>query len=136
LGALRLDISANVDPTTSGLTVQAFNLPYGVQYAYDRGRDTLIIGTNIDIHSGGYGIPSAPSSWFVAIGGAFYGSPFAYNFVQMVAETEPGNPFTYSTDVGISIRRLDVAAIPEPAIWAMNPWFRRSRLHHAPAING
>ncbi|WP_240047668.1 PEPxxWA-CTERM sorting domain-containing protein [Sphingomonas panacisoli] len=121
---LHIDLSGNTDPTTNGLTVNSFNLPYGVEYAYDRASDTLIFGTQIDVDAGGnYYIQPAPSSWFVAIGGALIGSPVAFNFVQMVVQTTPGNPYTYSTtDVTFDIVRLDAPAnspVPEPATWAM-----------------
>jgi len=117
-GKLTLNINGPVSPTTTGLTVYSFNLPYGVQFAYDRTRDTLLLGTYLNPD---FSIPSTPNSWFIAIGGAFYGTPFAYNLVQMVDQVGD-SPFTYSTrDVAIGIQRIDVTTggVPEPATWAM-----------------
>jgi hypothetical protein len=46
--SITFDNAASIDPTTDGLTVNSFTLPYDVFYRYSHVLDNLILGTVLD----------------------------------------------------------------------------------------
>jgi hypothetical protein len=104
---ITLDTSISVGNSTSGLTVNSFNLPYGVTYGYNHENTILSLGANTTI--GGCGGP-----YCLFIFGAFEQSP---NFFSSSQTTSTGGFWVAATN---TINYTDgTAAVPEPASWAL-----------------
>lgn len=109
---LSFDNGADIAATTTGLTVNAFNAPYDVKFAYWAAGDTLSIGTAPGL--GGCFTPS--SSFCVFIANASGLSPSSSAFSQI---TSAGG-FWNARSSTLTVSDVPVAGVvPEPATWAM-----------------
>lgn len=118
-GRLEFDRSANVDPTSQGVTVFNFNLPLPVTFAYCQATDTLIIGTNIYQDRGCHSVAGAEDTWFLWAEDAFAPQHDYLGAVQTIAISEEvgGGYFgRHAHTVNFSIRAVG-GAVPEPATW-------------------
>lgn len=105
---ITLDPSTVVPRTTSGLTINAFNLPYALTYAYD-GAGSLTVATEADLDACGN-----PALSFCTFIDHAFGSAIT-SFVEQ--STRTGGFYTAQ-----SIRlttSATVFATPEPAAWAL-----------------
>lgn len=105
---LSFDDGASFSNATSGMTVNSFSLPYGLQYAYDASSKFLTIAT--DAGAGSCGNPANSFCSFWNNGNSLSASPI---FVQQ--ETSTSGYWT-SSQYNATV---STAAVPEPASWAM-----------------
>lgn len=56
--SVTLDNSVDVGPTTLGLTVNGFNLPFAVEYAYSTAQDVLSLATDAFVNGCGHPVSS------------------------------------------------------------------------------
>lgn len=101
------DNAADVAGTILGLTVNSFNLPYGVEYAYNALGDLLTLATDASPNSCG----NPPNSFCIFISGFSGANPNAF-FVQQ--STSSGGYWRADTTTTVV-----VAAVPEPGALAM-----------------
>lgn len=106
---LTFDNSADVGPTTSGLTLLGFNLPFGIEYAYTAATDHLTIGTDIDPGS----CASGANSFCAFVHDATSAAPDLTFFQQVTASNGVWRANVLSVDV------TDTPGVPEPASWAL-----------------
>ena len=98
--SVTFDNAADIGPTTAGLTVQHFNLPYPVEYAYSTAQDVLSLASDPFVNG-----CSHPVSSFCIIVDAFsLASPVAFFVAQSL---EP--------DAGWHALTIHTSVIPEPA---------------------
>ena len=102
---ITFDNAANINSTTSGLTVNSFNLPYALAYTYSQSQDLLTIASQP-----GLGSCNNPASTFCSFISNASTTPVA-GFVQQ--STPSGGYWTAQTIVA------GPGAVPEPATWAM-----------------
>lgn len=98
--SVTLDNAIDIGPTTLGLTVNSFNLPFGVEYAYSAAQDVLIVATEAFVNG-----CSHPVSSFCIVVDQFSSSSLVAFFV---AQTLDG-------DGGWHALTIDTTVIPEPA---------------------
>jgi hypothetical protein len=104
---VNFDNTANIFGTVAGLTVNSFNLPYAINYAYNSSVDLLVIAS--DSYPSGCSNPA--SSFCGAIDGVSGATPNLFFFQQ---STSTGGYYVAQT------KALTVGnAVPEPASWAM-----------------
>lgn len=113
---LSFDNSADIDATTTGLTVHTFTLPYAVKFAYWAAQDTLSVGTLPFL--GGCG--GASSSFCVFIANASGATPSGSAFSNA---TPTGGfwaaPYSRVTFTEGSPTTGNPGAVPEPGTWAL-----------------
>jgi PEP-CTERM motif len=105
---LIFDPSVAIAPTSEGLTINSFNLPYPLSYAAD-GTGELFIGT----FPTSFGCDNEPASFCVIITNA--GGPIPGGLVAF--ETTVTNGLWSTGNVTVTASAIEV--VPEPSTWAM-----------------
>ncbi len=105
--SVSFDNAASFGGTTSGLTVNSFNLPYALQYAYFAGTDVLTVATNAGISS-----CNNPASSFCTFISGISTTPT----VSFLQQSTPTGGFWVAQTTSIT---SGSGAVPEPATWAM-----------------
>ena len=112
---LTFDNSASIDPTTTGLTVKSFTLPYGTEYAYDAPDDSLTVGTYVTGTNGNNGFSEAPNSYGTFIGAASTPTPSdGYGLAYKM-----GNGPVYNASAATITASGGGGGGPEPSSWAL-----------------
>ncbi|HMM84901.1 PEP-CTERM sorting domain-containing protein [Azohydromonas sp.] len=104
--SLSFDTAADVQGTTSGLTINSFNLPYAAQYAYSASNDTVTLATDADPGSCGN-----PANTFCIFISDFSTTAPSVDFVQQSTPTG-GYWVAQSIDVQVDV-------VPEPGSLAL-----------------
>ena len=115
---VQFDNSASFGPTTNGLTVDSFNLPYTSEYEYDQSTDILTIATapvvtgySFAPYAGYYTVPNGYGSF---IGGASTLDPYSFGFSYETDDGVNHSSATTSVTAGPA-----VSATPEPSTWIL-----------------
>ncbi|MGC2048183.1 MAG: PEP-CTERM sorting domain-containing protein [Gallionella sp.] len=98
------DPSADVNTTSTGLTINYFNLPYTSKFAFDSSFNLLIVATVPDLT----GCGGPPNSYCLFMNDPFGANPDLYHFSQS----------TSSQDMWVSQTRT-LTTVPEPATLAL-----------------
>jgi len=103
------DPSKSIGPTTSGLTINATNLPPNTEFAYDAAADTLIIATKpttgvCEVVAGG---------WCAFIGDGSQAFPFLDELSFWADNGGEWVPQHATLNIGLA------GAVPEPSTWTL-----------------
>jgi hypothetical protein len=111
---LTFDRSVTVGPTTAGLKVDSFNLPFAVAFAYSGSAETLVVAAQPSLQPSGVGCALSGSGSFCLFmsdpGGP---APNTTQFQQTTADGSLWSAQIRSTHFGVG------ASVPEPASWTL-----------------
>jgi hypothetical protein len=110
---LTFDNSANVGTTTTGLTVNAFTLPYATEFQYFTATDSLALATTL---VGPASCSSSPGTFCAFIHDATSAAPSLIFFQNAL----PTNNVWDATSLLLTYSDAPVGpGVPEPATWAL-----------------
>ena len=107
---LVFDNSADIGTTTSGLTINSFNLPYSAEFQYFTGSDGIALATSL---LGPATCSSAPGKFCAFIHDATSAAPTLIFFQNSLPTN---NVWQAETRF---LTYTDAPSVPEPAIWAL-----------------
>lgn len=113
---LNFDNSADINTTTTGLTVNSFNLPYAAEWQYAAGVDDLALATNLPAWAT---CSSAPGTFCIFMHDVSSAAPSVV-FFQNSLPTAPEYNVWRANNLTMTFTDATVGGgVPEPATWAL-----------------
>ena len=107
---LVFDNSADIGTTTSGLTINSFNLPYTAEFQYFTGSDGIALATSLTAPAT---CSSAPGKFCAFIHDATSAAPSLVFFQNSLPTNNVWRAET------LFLTYTDAPSVPEPATWAL-----------------